>query len=93
MDVEPALGVHAAHVDALDRAGLGALEAGLALERAVLVVEQLEAAAELRRNVRLDLRVVDRGLRLEEAPQGQGHAADHADPGNEAHRTVLTSRR
>ena len=47
VDVVAALRVDPAHVDALDRAGLGALEAGLALERAPLVVEQLEAAAEL----------------------------------------------
>ena len=51
MDVEAALGVEAAHVDALDGAGLGALEAGLALERPVLVVEELEAAPELGRDV------------------------------------------
>ena len=51
VDVEAALGVDAAHVDALDRARLRALEAGLALERAVLVVQQLEAAAELGRDV------------------------------------------
>ena len=51
MDVVATAGVHAAHVDALDRAGLGALEAGLALERAPLVVEQLQAAAELGRDV------------------------------------------
>ena len=51
VDVEAALGVHAAHVDALDGAGLGALEARLALERAVLVVQELQAAAELGRDV------------------------------------------
>ena len=47
VDVVAALRVDAAHVDALDRAGLGALEARLALQRAVLVVEELEPAAEL----------------------------------------------
>jgi hypothetical protein len=41
----------AAHVDAFDRAGLGALEAGLALESAELVVEQLQPAAEADRDV------------------------------------------
>jgi hypothetical protein len=39
MDVVATARVHAAHVDALDGAGLGALEAGLALQRAVLVVQ------------------------------------------------------
>ena len=47
VDVIAAARVHPAHVDALDRAGLGALEAGLALERAPLVVEELQPAAEL----------------------------------------------
>ena len=56
VDVEAALGVHAAHVDALDRARLGALEAGLALERAVLVVQELQAAAELGRDVGVSAR-------------------------------------
>ena len=51
VDVEAALGVDAAHVDALDGAGLRALEARLALERAVLVVQELEPAAELGRDV------------------------------------------
>jgi hypothetical protein len=91
VDVEAALGVHATHVDALDRAGLGALEAGLALERAVLVVEQLQAAAELGRDVGVLLGPHDGGLGLEEPPQGQAHAADQAHAGNEAHRTLTGS--
>ena len=45
VDVVAVAGVHAAHVDALDGAGRRALEAGLALERAGLVVEEDEAAA------------------------------------------------
>jgi hypothetical protein len=91
MDVEPALGVHAAHVDALDRARLGALEAGLALERAVLVVQELEPAAEADRDVGRHLGVHDRCLRGEEAAQGQRHPLDHPEAGHEAveqaHRT------
>ena len=71
VDVVAAARVDAAHVDALDRAGLGALEAGLALERAPLVVEELEPAAELVRDVEPHLGVHDRDLRLEEAAQGQ----------------------
>ena len=51
VDVVAAARIDAAHVDAFDRAGLGALEARLALERAPLVVEQLQPAAELRRDV------------------------------------------
>ena len=88
VDVEAALRVHPAHVDALDRAGLGALEAGLALERAVLVVQELEAAAELGRDVRVLLGPHDRGLGLEEPPQGQAHAADQAHARDDAHRTL-----
>ncbi|OGO56588.1 MAG: hypothetical protein A2V84_12860 [Chloroflexi bacterium RBG_16_70_13] len=91
MDVEAALRVEAAHVDALDRAGLGALEAGLALERAVLIVEELEAAPELGRDVGLLLRVADRRLRLEEAAQGQGHAPGDPEAGDEAHGAALTT--
>ena len=90
MDVVAALRVDAAHVDALDRAGLGALEAGLALERAVLVVEELQAAAELDRDVRRHLGVLDRDRRLEEAAQGEGHALDEAEAGDEAHRPALS---
>jgi hypothetical protein len=89
MDVEAALRVDPAHVDALDRAGLGTLEARLALQRAVLVVEELEAAAELVRDVRLDLGVLDRRLRLEEAAQGQRHAADDAEARDADHRKDL----
>jgi hypothetical protein len=85
-----ALRVDAAHVDALDRAGLGALEAGLALERAVLVVEQLQAAAVLDRDVGVHLRVPDRHGRLEEAPEREGHALEEAEAGDHAHRPALT---
>ena len=91
MDVVAAAGIHAAHVDALDRAGLGALEAGLALERAPLVVQQLQAAPELGRDVEPHLRVHDRDLGLEEAAQGQGHALHDAEAGDEAHRPILSS--
>ncbi len=48
VDVHPVLGVDPAHVDDLDRAGHGALEAGLALEVAGRVVEQHQAAAMVR---------------------------------------------
>src|SRR6185503_13970948 len=80
VDVEAALGIDAAHVDALDGARLRALEARLALQRAVLVIQQLEAAAEARRDVRGHLRVHHRGLGLEEPAQRQGHALDQAEP-------------
>src|SRR6185295_13928838 len=85
VDVEPATRVDTAHVDALDRARLGALEAGLALERAPLVVQQLQASAELRRDHVPLLRVLDRHLRLEEAAQGQRHALHDAESRYEAH--------
>src|SRR5204863_9650669 len=75
VDVIAAAGVDAAHVDALDRAGLGALEAGLALERAPLVVQQLQAAAVLGRDVGVLLRPHDRGLGREETPLGHAYAA------------------
>ena len=85
MDVVAAARVDAAHVDALDRAGLGALEAGLALERAPLVVEQLQPAAELVRRVAPVLRILDRDLGLEEAAEGQRHALRDAETRDEAH--------
>ena len=66
--------------------GLRALEARLALERAPLVVQQLEPAAELVRDVEAHLRVLDRHLGLEEATKGQGHALDDAKAGDERHR-------
>ena len=50
VDVEAVARVNAAHVDALDGACGGALEAGLALERAEFVVEQQQAAAMPRRD-------------------------------------------
>src|SRR5437667_236202 len=86
VDVVATLRVDAAHVDALDRAGLGALEARLALQRPVLVVQQLEPAPELRRDVEADLGIADRRLRLEELLQRQGHAHGDAEPGESAHR-------
>ena len=89
VDVEATLRVEAAHVDALDRAGLGALEAGLALERAPLVVQELQPAAELRRDLGRILGVEVGHLRLEEPAQGQGHAADDAEAGDGAHRANL----
>ena len=85
VDVVAAAGVHAAHVDALDRAGLGALEARLALERAVLVIEELEAAAELVRRIEPHLRVPDGDLGLEELAQGQAHPAHDPEAGDQAH--------
>src|SRR4029079_19517795 len=91
VDVVAAFRVHPAHVDALDRAGLRALEASLALQRPVLVVEQLEAAAELVRDVEAHLGVPDRRLRLEEPPERQAHALDEADTGEPDHRRGLTS--
>ena len=87
---EAAPRVAAAHVDALDGAGLGALEAGLALERAVLVVEQLQPAAVLHRDVGRHLRVADRDLRREELPEGQRHPLKDPHPGHEAHAPALT---
>jgi hypothetical protein len=89
MDVVAALRVDAAHVDALDWAGLGTLEAGLALERPPLVIEQLEAAAELVRDVGLHLGVFDRRLRLEEAAQGERHALDDAEARGRDHEWCL----
>src|SRR5262249_53760726 len=56
----------------------------LALQGAVLVVQQLEASAELGRDVRGHLRVRDRGLRLEEPPKGEGHALDQPEAGHDA---------
>ena len=93
MDVEAAPGVDPAHVDALDRAGLGALEAGLALERAPLVVEQLETAAELGRRLDPHLGVHDRDLRLEEAAERERHALRDAEARHEAHQAGLTVRK
>ena len=86
MDVVPAAGVDAAHVDAFDRAGLGALETGLALECAPLVVQELEATTELVRDVEAHLGVHHGDLRLEEAPKREGHALHEAETGDEAHR-------
>ena len=88
MGVEAALGVVAAHVDAFHRAGLGALEAGLALDVAELVVQQLQPAAEADGHVGPGLGVLDRGLRLEEAAQRQRHALRDAEARNEAHFTL-----
>jgi hypothetical protein len=85
VDVEAAFRVDPAHVDALDRAGLRALEAGLALQRAVLVVEELQTAAEPGRIVGADLRVADRRLRLEEPPKRERHALHDAEAGDERH--------
>ena len=86
VDVVPTARVDAAHVDALDRACLGALEARLALERAPLVVQQLEAAAELVRDVETNLGIHDGDLRLEESPKGERHALDQAETRDKAHR-------
>src|SRR6185436_13790316 len=72
-------------VDAFDRAGLGALEAGLALERAVLVVQQLEAAAELGRDVGRLLGPANGRLGREEALEGEPHAAHEAHARDGAH--------
>ena len=90
VDVVAVAGVHAAHVDALDGAGLRALEAGLALQRAGLVVEQQEAAAMARRD-RVDLfRVLHGRLEAQHVAEGEGHALDDArGPGTEAHRAHL----
>src|SRR6185369_4011147 len=89
VDVEAAAGVDPAHVDALDGAGLGALEAGLALERAPLVVQQLEPATELWRRVAAILRVLDRHLRLEETAQGQRHPLGDTEARDQAHEPFL----
>ena len=91
MDVIAAARVDAAHVDAFDRAGLRALEAGLALDRAPLVVEELEAAAELVRDRGALFRVLDGDLGLEEAAQGERHPLGDAEARHEAHQglTVL----
>jgi len=89
VDGEAAPRVGPAHVDALDGAGLRALEARLALERAVLVVEELEPAPVLRRDRRLHLRVPDGRLRLEEAAEGERHPPDEPDAGHEAHACAL----
>src|SRR5439155_3785745 len=92
VDVVAALRVDAAHVDALHRARLGALEARLALQRAVLVVQELQAAPELRRHLLPDLRVADRRLRLEEADEGRRHAPGDPETGQEAHALALSAR-
>src|SRR4029078_7005683 len=60
VDVEATLRVEPTHVDALDGAGLGALEARLALDRAVFVVEELEPAAELVGDVETHLAATER---------------------------------
>ena len=86
--VEAVLRVVAAHVDAFDRASLRALEAGLALEVAKLVVEELEPSAEANRDVRGRFGVLDGGLRLEEAAQRQRHPLCDAQAWNEAHRAL-----
>src|SRR6185369_8672379 len=93
VDVVAPTRIDAAHVDAFDRAGLGALEAGLALDRAPLVVEELEAAAELVREGRALLWVLDGDLGLEEAAEGQPHPLDDTQARDEAHQglTVLTT--
>jgi len=88
MNVEAAPRVKAAHVDALDRAGLGALEARLALDVAQLVVEQLQPAAEANGHVRRHLRVLDGGLWGKETAQRQRHSLGDAEAGNEAHRDL-----
>ncbi len=82
VDVVAVARVHAAHVDALDGAGGGALEAGLALEGAGLVVEQDEPAAVPRRDVVDDLGILHRDLGSA-APGGRRtHALDDAQAGD-----------
>src|SRR5450759_3835432 len=88
MDVEAAPRVKAAHVDALDRTCLGALEACLAFDVAQLVVEQLQSAAEPDGHVWRGFRVLDRGLGGKEAAQRQRHSLGDAEAGNEAHRAL-----
>src|SRR4051812_34592479 len=87
--VETSAGVHAAHVDAFDRTRLGALEAGLAFERAPLVIEQLEPPAELGRLVAPFLGVHDRDFRVEETTQGQRHPLRDAETRNQRHQDAL----
>ena len=74
--------IDAAHVDALDGAGCGALETGLALERAGLVVEQDEAAAVAWTDVIDDFGVAHRQAGLEDLPHGEGHALEDGQPGD-----------
>src|SRR5664280_1844484 len=88
MDVEAAPGVKAAHVDAFDRTGRGALEACLALDVAQLVVEQLQPAAEPDGHVRRSFGVLDRGLWRKEAAKRQRHSLGDAEAGDEAHRAL-----
>ena len=92
MNVEPPPRVKPAHVDALDGAGLGALEARLALDVAELVVEQLEPAAEADGDVGGGLGVLDGRLGREEPAHGQRHALRDAEAWDEAH-TALTGSR
>jgi hypothetical protein len=74
MHGEAPLGVGATHVNALDWACLRALETGFALQRAVLVGDQLESAAVARRNVWLHLWIHDRAFWLEETRQRKTHS-------------------
>ena len=94
MDVVAAARVDAAHVDALDRAGLRALEAGLALDRAPLVVEELEPAAELVRDrgaLSSGYLIVTLGSKKRRRVSAMPLAMPR--PGHEAHQglTVLTT--
>ena len=93
VDVVAALRVDAAHVDALDRAGLGALEARLALERAPLVVEQLQAAAELVRDVGRTSGYMTVTFGSKNRRRVRRHALDDAEAREEAHRGPHAARR
>ena len=73
MHREAPLRVGAAHVDALDRTCLCALETGLALQRAVFVGNEFESAAVAWSNVWFYLWIHDGALRLEEARERQAH--------------------
>ena len=59
----------------------------------VLVVEQLEAAPELVRDVEPHLGVHDGDLRLEEPAQRQGHALRDAEAGDEGHQAPRQTRK
>ena len=88
-----ALRVEAAHVDGLDRADLGALEADLALVLAERVVDQVEPSPPAVGDGRALLGVLARDLGREEVPERDRHALGDADSGEGHQRTLsLTGR-
>ena len=74
--------VHATHVDALDGAGLRALEAGFALECAGFVVDEDEPTTVARADLVDDLGIAHGEVRAKDLAHGEDHALDDGQPGD-----------